>query len=140
MLPWPHMNTDSQAPGVEPFFLEDDAPVAEAKAAFLATFADAEAGGLAALQAPAPVHVIPEPAELPGAPAAPAVTPLLNVLPAGLTAFPYHYGTPYHYPLSTYNYHLPYFGLPTFGLSHLPYAGLPLANTALVAEAAPMEQ
>merc|ERR1712106_1250064 len=139
MLPWPHMNTDSQAPGVEPFFLEDDAPAAEAKAAFLASFADAEAGGLAALQAPAPVHVIPEPAELPEAPAAPAVTPFLNVLPAGLTAFPYQYVTPYHYPLSTYNYHLPHLGLPAFGLHNLPYAGLPLAPIAVAAEPATME-
>merc|ERR1712025_1462315 len=71
------VNTDSQAPAIKP--------------AFLATFADVEAGGLAALQAPAPKHIIPEPAALPEAPAAPAVNPFLNVLPAGPTAVPCSY-------------------------------------------------
>merc|ERR1712025_1052101 len=119
------VNTDTQAPAVEPAYLNDDESVAEAKAAFLATFADVEAGGLAALQAPAPEHIIPEPVALPEAPTAPAVNPFLNVLPAGLTALPYSY-YPYHAPY-TYNYALPHYGLPAFNLYNLPYAGLPLA-------------
>merc|ERR1712133_246099 len=44
--------------------IEDTPEVAEAKATFKAAFDDAAAGGLAAKQAPAPVHVIPEPAPL----------------------------------------------------------------------------
>merc|ERR1711962_1627145 len=43
---------------------DDVEEVAAAKAAFQAAFDDAAAGGLAAKQAPAPVHVIPEPAPL----------------------------------------------------------------------------
>merc|ERR1712080_731754 len=47
--------------------------VAAAKAAFQAAFDDAAAGGLAAKQAPAPVHGIPAPAPLVAAPVAPVV-------------------------------------------------------------------
>merc|ERR1719343_607775 len=47
----------------------DAEEVAAAKAAFQAAFDDAAAGGLAAKQAPAPVHAIPAPA--PPAPPAP---------------------------------------------------------------------
>merc|ERR1712012_1078376 len=53
--------------------IEDTADVAAAKAEFLAAFADAEAGGLAAKQAPAPVHEIPAPAPLAAPVAAPAL-------------------------------------------------------------------
>merc|ERR1719342_1184540 len=59
------VNTDTQAPAIEPAYLDDDEAVAEAKAAFLETFKNVEGGALAALQAPAPVHIIHEPAELP---------------------------------------------------------------------------
>merc|ERR1711944_169761 len=54
------VNNDIQAEQIPESFLEDDEDVAAAKAAFQAAFDDAEAGGLAAPQAPAPVHVIPE--------------------------------------------------------------------------------
>merc|ERR1712025_891501 len=131
------VNTDIQAPAVEPAYLNDDEAVAEAKAAFLATFADVEAGGLAALQAPAPEHIIPEPAALPEAPAAPVVNPFLNVLPAGLTALPYSY-YPYHAPY-THSYALPHYGLPAFNLYNLPYAGLPLAPAPTAEAASAME-
>merc|ERR1712115_94291 len=50
-------------------YLDDVEDVAAAKAAFQAAFDDAAAGGLAAKQAPAPVHVILEPAPLAVAPA-----------------------------------------------------------------------
>merc|ERR1711981_739995 len=55
------VNTDVQAPQIAASYLDDIEDVAAAKAAFLAAFDDAAAGGLAAKQAPAPVHVLPEP-------------------------------------------------------------------------------
>merc|ERR1711892_1161165 len=85
--------------------IEDTPEVVAAKAEFSAAFAAAEKGEHAALapvntdvQAPAPVHVIPEPAALAAAPV------------AALPAFPYG--------------GLPYAGLPA---ARLPYAGLPYA-------------
>merc|ERR1739848_208879 len=69
--------------------IDDTADVAAAKAAFQAAFDDSAAGGLAAKQAPAPVHEIPMPAPLTVA-AAPALAypyaSALNALPA---AYPY---------------------------------------------------
>merc|ERR1712168_951442 len=123
---------DMQEPQIGEEYLEDDEAVAEAKAAFLATFAEVEAGGLADLQEPAPVHVIPEPAPLPEAPEAPAapVVPFINALPAGLAAYPYSLG----YPYASYPYALPHFGLPAFGYHGLPYAGLPVLAAAPAAE------
>merc|ERR1712226_826484 len=64
------VNTDVQAPQIAASYLDDIEDVAAAKAAFLAAFDDAAAGGLAAKQAPAPVHVLPEPAPLVAAPVA----------------------------------------------------------------------
>merc|ERR1712025_1529184 len=119
------VNTDTQAPAIEPAYLNDEEAVAEAKAAFLVTFADVEAGGLAALQAPAPEHIITALAE---APAAPVVYPLRDARPAGLTALPYSY-YPYHAPY-TYSFALPHYGLPAFNLYNLPYAGLPILSPA----------
>merc|ERR1712240_187969 len=63
------VNNDVQAPQIASAYLDDVEEVAAAKAAFQAAFDDAAAGGLAAKQAPAPVHVIPEPAPLAVAPA-----------------------------------------------------------------------
>merc|ERR1711862_111887 len=54
------VNNDVQAEQIPESYLDDLEDVAAAKAAFKAAFDDAEAGGLAAKQAPAPVHVIPE--------------------------------------------------------------------------------
>merc|ERR1712198_669009 len=104
--------------------LEDTAEVAAAKAEFQAAFDDAAAGGLAAKQEPAPVHVVAAPKPL--AVAAPVpVAPLVHTLPVGL---PYglHYGA---YPYGLVNTALPY-GLPAFGLHGLPYNGLPIITTA----------
>ena len=113
------VNNDVQAEQIPAAFLQDDEDVAAAKAAFQAAFDDAAAGGLAAKQAPAPVHVIPD---VPAV--APAVAPLVyhhapalgyNYLAA---AQPYYYGG-YHHAALPYN-------LPAFGLAGLPYNGLPV--------------
>merc|ERR1711889_30021 len=66
------VNSDVQAAQIASAYLDDAEDVAAAKAAFQAAFDDAAAGGLAAKQAPAPVHVIPTLAPLVAAPA-PAV-------------------------------------------------------------------
>merc|ERR1712098_281675 len=63
------VNNDVQAPQIASAYLDDVEEVAAAKAEFQAAFDDAAAGGLVAKQAPAPVHVIPEPAPLAVAPA-----------------------------------------------------------------------
>merc|ERR1712107_761026 len=60
--------------------IEDTAEVAAAKEAFNAVFTDAEAGGLSAKQAPAPVHEIPAPAPLAAPIAAPLAAPLAAAL------------------------------------------------------------
>merc|ERR1712055_118102 len=95
-------------------------------AAFKAAFDDAAAGGLAAKQAPAPVHEIPAPAPL----AAPAVA---AGIPYGVGALNVLGGYPYA-DLSVAGLHagLPYAGLPYAGL---PYAGLPYAGLPVVAAA-----
>merc|ERR1712115_544864 len=70
------VNNDVQAPQIASVYLDDVEEVAAAKAAFRAAFDDAAAGGLAAKQAPAPVHVVAAPvavaAAAPVAVAAPA--------------------------------------------------------------------
>merc|ERR1712128_240861 len=131
--------------------IEDTPEVAAAKAEFSTAFAAAEKGEHAALapvntdvQAPAPVHVIPEPAALAAAPAV-----ALPAFPYGVTAvnaaYPYslglHAGLPYA-GLPTAG--LPYAGLPAAGLPYagLPYAGLPFAGypyAGLPVVAAPAE-
>merc|ERR1719309_1603749 len=50
-----------QAPQIANAYLDDVEEVAAAKAAFDAEFKSVAAGGLAAKQAPAPVHEVPEP-------------------------------------------------------------------------------
>merc|ERR1719510_1212756 len=118
--------------------LEDTAEVAAAKeaanAAFQAAFDDAAAGGLAAKQAPAPVHVVPEPAPLVAAPvAAPVVAAAPVVTYAGL-----HHAA-YPYAVNPLGYaginHLGYAGYPYHaGVVGYPYAGLPLVAAAPAAE------
>merc|ERR1712006_47735 len=54
------VNNDVQAEQIGDSFLEDAEDVAEAKAKFAAAFEAAAAGGLADLQAPAPVHEVAE--------------------------------------------------------------------------------
>merc|ERR1711937_155089 len=121
--------------------IEDTPEVAAAKAEFAAAFAAAEAGEHAALapvntdvQAPAPVHVIPEPSALAAAPAA-----ALPSAPYGVTAlnaaYPYSFGLPAGLPYAGLPAGLPYAGLPYSGLSYtgLPLAGYPYAGLPLVA-------
>merc|ERR1712123_130618 len=136
--------------------IEDTPEVAAAKAEFSAAFAAAERGEHAALapintdvQAPAPVHVIPEPAALAAAPAA-----ALSAFPYGVTAlnaaYPYSLGLPAGLPAAGLPYAgLPYAGLLAAGLPYagltyagLPYTGLPLAGypyAGLPVVAAPAE-
>merc|ERR1712123_340799 len=132
--------------------IEDTPEVFAAKAEFSAAFAAAEKGEHAALapvntdvQAPAPVHVIPEPAALAAAPAA---------FPCGVTAlnaaYPYSVGLHAGLPAAGIPYAgLPYAGLPAAGLPYagllyagLPYNGLPFAGypyAGLPVVAAPAE-
>merc|ERR1712115_557674 len=112
-------------------YLDDVEDVAAAKAAFQAAFDDAAAGGLAAKQAPAPVHVILEPAPLAVAPApvetaapietaAPveAAAPVVAAAPV-LATHPYAAGFPIH--------GLGYAGLGYHGLAYntVAYTGVP---------------
>merc|ERR1712126_707150 len=112
-------------------YLDDVEEVAAAKAEFQAAFDDAAAGGLAAKQAPAPVHVIPEPAPLAVAPA-----PVVEGVPV-LATHPYAAGFPIHglgYAGIPYAAGLGYHGLAynTIGYHGLgfPYAGLPVVAAA----------
>merc|ERR1711944_79605 len=109
------VNNDVQAEQIAAAYLDDLEEVAAAKAAFKAAFDDAAAGGLAAKQAPAPVHVLPEPAAPVAAPA---------VVPAAIN----YANIPTVYPYFGYNHVLPAlpYSLPAFGLTGLPYNGLPI--------------
>merc|ERR1719370_998712 len=94
-----------------------------ANAAFQAAFDDAAAGGLAAKQAPAPVHVVPEPAPLVAAPvAAPVVAAAPVVTYAGLHHAAYHLGYAgiNHLGYAGYPYHAGVVGYPYAGLPSLP--------------------
>merc|ERR1712179_786457 len=68
------VNNDVQAPQIANAYLDDTMDVAEAKEAFMAAFRNVEAGGLEAMQAPAPKV------------AAPAVAPV-----AVYNTLPYHH-------------------------------------------------
>merc|ERR1711935_757994 len=103
--------------------IEDTPEVVAAKAEFSAAFAAAEKGEHAALapvntdvQAPAPVHVIPEPAAVAAAPAA-----FSYGVTALNAAYPYSLGLPAGLPSAGLSYN----GLPAAGI---PYAGLPFAG------------
>merc|ERR1712200_284388 len=91
-----------QAPQIASAYLDDVEEVAAAKAAFDAEFKSVAAGGLAAKQAPAPVHEVPEPVvhkvEVPVAPV--AYTAYHHVVPHTYAAYahPYTYTYP-HYGL-----------------------------------------
>lgn len=111
------VNNDLQAEQIALSYLADSEDVAAAKAEFLAAFDSAAAGGLAAKQAPAPVHAIPAPAPLAALPAA---------FPYGVTALN---TLPYHgYPVAA---GLQYAGLPYAG--YAGYAGLPVIAAAKTA-------
>merc|ERR1712180_262678 len=110
------VNNDVQAAQIASAYLDDAEEVAAAKAAFQAAFDDTAAGGLAAKQAPAPVHVIPAPA------------PLVAAAAPVLATHPYATG----FPINGLGYAgIPYagHGLGYNGLG-FPYAGLPLVPAA----------
>merc|ERR1711973_185178 len=121
------VNNDVQTEQIATAYLADDEAVAAAKAEFLAAFADAEAGGLAAKQAPAPVHEVPEVV----APAVQAVA-----APIAVAGYPYaHHGFAYN-TIAHHSY--PYYaGLPYYGYAAgLPYAGYPFVTVKAAEEAA----
>merc|ERR1712002_988150 len=115
------VNNDVQAPQIANAYLDDVKEVAAAKAAFDTEFKSVAAGGLAAKQAPAPVHVVPEPVvnkvEVPvAAPVAPvAYTAYHHVIPHTYAAYPVGASLYTHYPYTTYahpyTYTFPHFGL-----------------------------
>merc|ERR1712045_1072386 len=114
------VNADTQAAQIATAYLADTEDVAAAKAAFTAAFDDAAAGGLAAKQAPAPVHEIPAPAPLVAA--APAVLPAT----VPYAAYPGVYGYGLNGVVGAYP------GVYAHGLAYAgyPYAGLPVVKTA----------
>merc|ERR1712066_1038631 len=106
------VNNDIQAEQIASEYLADSEDVAAAKAEFQAAFDSAAAGGLAAKQAPAPVHALPAPL------AAPVPAPILPAgIPYGVSALNAFSGYPYAAA------GLPYAAV---GLSGYPYAGLPV--------------
>ena len=121
------VNADVQAAQIASAYLDDVEDVAAAKAAFTAAFDDAATGGLAAKQAPAPVHVIAAPAPLVAAPLDAPVAPIA----LGYNGLGYaglgHLG---YAGLGHLRYagHLGYNGLTHTGLGHLGYAGLGFAG------------
>jgi len=144
------VNNDIQAAQIASTYLADLEDVAAAKAEFLAAFADAEAGGLAAKQAPAPVHEIVAPTPLV---ATALATPVVHHAatfgyagyPYAHAAYPYahaayptyaHAAYPYAAQYAAYPYaaagHLPYYG---YGVG-LGYAGLPVVTVEAAEPAA----
>ena len=115
------VNEDVQAEQIAAAYLADSEDVAAAKAQFQAAFDSAAAGGLAAQQAPAPVHTLPAPLAAPQA-ALPA--PFLSAgIPYGVSAVNSVAAYPYAAAGLPYNV-----GLPGF-----PYAGLPVVAPAKAA-------
>merc|ERR1711874_802256 len=118
------VNNDVQASQVPAEYLEDTEDVAAAKAAFNEAFEEAKSGGLAAKQAPAPVHVVADP-----------VAPTFTNLPLsyhGLSYSPYsyaaHHPADFHHSAPYYASTLPHLSIPAFGLQGLPYNGLPYSG------------
>merc|ERR1719486_7943 len=121
------VNADTQAAQIASAYLADDEEVAAAKAAFKAAFDEAAAGGLAAKQAPAPVHEIPAPVALAAPVAAPALPYAVNAL--NVLGYPHIAGAyaaaPVAAPVAaTYAAH---YAAPLVGYAGaaLPYGALP---------------
>merc|ERR1712240_522437 len=83
------VNNDVQAEQIAQAYMADSEDVAAAKAEFQAAFDDAAAGGLAAKQAPAPVHTVPV--------AHYAAYPYLTSYPSPYGAYPYAHVGAYPY-------------------------------------------
>merc|ERR1719431_1475455 len=121
------VNADTQALQIAAEYLADAEEVAAAKAAFKAAFDEAAAGGLAAKQAPAPVHEIPAPVALAAPVAAPALPYAVNAL--NVLSYPHIAGAyaaaPVAAPVAaTYAAH---YAAPLVGYAGaaLPYGALP---------------
>merc|ERR1711936_500971 len=121
------VNNDVQASQVPAEYLEDTEDVAAAKAAFNEAFEEAKSGGLAAKQAPAPVHVEADPVaptytSLPLSYHSVSYTPYSH--PTHPITYPllHHATAPYYHPTAA---SLPHYSIPAFGLQGLPYNGLP---------------
>merc|ERR1711962_1733835 len=107
------VNNDIQASQVPAEYLEDTEDVANAKAAFNEAFEEAKSGGLAAKQAPAPVHVVADP-----------VAPTYTSLPLSYHSVSYN---PYSHPTHPV----------TSPLLHHATPSLPLASRACPTTACP---
>merc|ERR1712212_932607 len=121
------VNNDVQADQIPSAYIEDTEDVAVAKAAFNAAFEEAKSGGLAAKQAPAPVHVVADPV-LPTYTNLPLSYNSLSYGPYSYAAHhiaspPFHHQSPY-FAAQT----LPHLSIPAFGLHGLPYNGLPYSG------------
>merc|ERR1711953_554014 len=106
------VNNDVQAEQIPMFYIADTEDVAAAKAEFDVAFKDAAAGGLAAKQAPAPVHKM----------AAPMVQH--NVMPFNYAVNPYtdSYGIHHpvvHHPFTYTTYGMPYYHVPVVGVNNV---------------------
>merc|ERR1712123_430518 len=101
--------------------------VAEVKAAFDAEFKSVAAGGLAAKQAPAPIHEVAEAVAMPVAPVA-----YTHVYPAYHHAYPHAFAA---YPHAYTGY--PYAAFPQLatGYAHYGYNGFPVVMPAMAAPA-----
>merc|ERR1719225_2523876 len=113
------VNNDVQAPQIANAYLDDTMDVAEAKEAFMAAFRNVEAGGLEAMQAPAPK--VAEPVQI-SAPVAPVA--VYNALPYHHMAynnFAYNHVVPATYAHATYAVpHTYAYGYPTYAYG-FPY-------------------
>merc|ERR1711962_1944783 len=114
------VNNDVQAPQIASAYLDDVEEVAAAKAEFQAAFDDAAARGLAAKQAPAPVHTVPA---LP-----------VNYAVSSYAAYPY-LAHPYSYAYGAYPYAYNYGAYP-YAHHHGAYTyGMPYTYPVLAAPA-----
>merc|ERR1712130_542689 len=118
------VNSDVQASQIPATYIEDTAEVAAAKEIFNEAFEEAKSGGLAAKQAPAPVHLV----------ASPTYAANLPLSYQGLSYSPgysYYSSHPaFHNPTTSYyaSAALPHLSIPAFGLRSLPYNGLPYSG------------
>merc|ERR1712168_10805 len=117
------VNNDVQAEQIPMSYMADTADVASAKAEFMAAFDDAKMGGLAAKQAPAPVHMV---ATAPVAhhvmPVSYAVNSVHQAAVNPYMAYP-HVAYPYTYGAFPYMHHYGY----TYGM---PYYSMPMVAAA----------
>merc|ERR1712080_229542 len=120
------VNSDVQASQIPASYIEDTAEVAAAKAIFNEAFEEAKSGGLAAKQAPAPVHLVASPTYATNLPLS---YHGLSYSP-GYSYYASHQAPAFHNPTTSYyaSAALPHLSIPAFGLRSLPYNGLPYSG------------